>query len=169
MSNSKNRSYEVIEIADLKHVLRLARRCLDDMLERQETGHHYASREALMVCLCQGAAQHFVHKDRGVHDWDVVFFFRTNPGWRFPARWRGRCDFGPSRFGATPEYGCVGRPIDVMGRDVPALRNTSPKEAVTEYLLARRSKSAREWTKRPLVMLSPTVGRVVWAGAPPAS
>jgi hypothetical protein len=62
---------------DLSRLFDLARGCLDDMLARNKTGKFRSSDHGLMACLCQGAAQHFVHGDRGVSDWDVVFFFPT--------------------------------------------------------------------------------------------
>ena|SRR5450830_1598125 len=75
MSKSLHRSFKTIEKADLSLLIDLARECLDQMLARNETGQFYSSDRALMACLCQGAARHFVHGDHGVHDWDVVFFF----------------------------------------------------------------------------------------------
>jgi hypothetical protein len=169
MSKSPNRSFEKIETADLSRLIVLARECLDEMLARTKTGQFYSSDRALMACLCQGAARHFVHGDHGVHDWDVVFFFRTNPHWKFLPRWRGKRDFGPSRFGANPDDGpnYSGRRIDVMGRDIPVSNGMSAKQAIITYLREGRTDSARQWAKRPLIALTPDdmLGRVIWDGA----
>jgi hypothetical protein len=166
MSNSPNRSFEKIENADLSRLIVLAKRCLNEMLARKPTGKFYSSDDALMACLCQGAARHFVHGDHGVQDWDVVFFFRTNPRWEFPPRWRGKCDFGPSRFGSNPDDGprYSGRRIDVLGRDIPVPRGISAEQAVVNYLRDGGTKSARAWAKRPLIALMPDdmIGRVIW-------
>jgi hypothetical protein len=166
MSKSPHRSSEKIEKADLSRVFDLARQCLDDMLMRNETGRFYSSDRALMACLCQGAAQHFVHGDHGVHDWDVVFFFPTNPDWKFPPKWRGKRDFGPSRFGGAPDAGpnYSGRRIDVMGRDIPVSNGMSAEDAIVAYLKKRGTVSAREWAGRPLIALTPPdiLGRVIW-------
>jgi hypothetical protein len=168
MSNSPHRSFEKIEKADLARLYNLARECLDVMLARNETGKFYSSDRALMACLCQGAAQHFVHGDRGVNDFDVVFFFPTNPHRKFPPRWRGTRDFGPSRFGANPdEPKYSGRRIDVIGRDIPVVSGNSAEETVVAYIRECRTASAHEWATRPLIVLTPgnMLGRIVWGGS----
>jgi hypothetical protein len=165
MSNSPNRSYEKIEMTDLFRVFPLARECLIDMLERNQTGRFYQADDAL-ACLSQGAAQHFVFGDRGVQDWDIVFFFPKNPRWKFPPRWRGTRDFGPSRFGRNPDDGpkFVGRRVDAIGRDIPMLTGQDMEQAVIAYLRAGHTKSARLWAKRPLVKLAndDSMGRIIW-------
>jgi hypothetical protein len=165
---SKSYSFEKIEKADLSRLIDLARECLDEMLARTKTGQFYSADRALMACLCQGAARHFVYGDHGVHDWDVVFFFRTNPHWKFLPRWRGKRDFGPSRFGANPCAGpnYSGRRIDVMGRDIPVSNGMSAEEAIVAYLKKGGTVSAQEWAKRPLIALTPEdmIGRKIWAG-----
>ena len=170
MSNSPHRSFEKIEKADLSRVSELARECLDDMLARKDTGRYYSSDRVLMACLCQGAARHFVHGDHGVHDWDVVIFFRTNLNREFPPRWRGKRDFGPSRFGANPDDGpkYSGRRIDVLGRDIPAPSGISAEQAIIAYLKkSAKGSSAHYWAKRPLIALTPQdmLGRIIWDGA----
>lgn len=167
MSNSPHRSFKKIGQADLAHLAARAKECLDDMLARNETGKFYSSNNALMACLCQGAARHFLHGDRGIHDWDVVFFFRTNPRWKFPPRWIGLADFGPSKFGINPtEPQYYGRRIDVMGRDIPTSDKQSARESVVAYLQAGRAKSARCWPKNPMIALGPgdMLGNVIWRG-----
>jgi hypothetical protein len=166
MGTSQNRSYEKIEKADLTRLIGLAKKCLDEMLARTTTGRFYSSNDALMACLCQGAARHFVHGDRGVNDWDVVFFFRTNPDWKFPPRWKGNCDFGPSRFGTNPDHGprYSGRRIDVLGRDIPVSGGISAEQAIVTYLQKSGTVSAREWAKRPLIALTSQemLGQLIW-------
>jgi hypothetical protein len=165
MSDSPHRSFEKINKADLAHLVARAKERLDDMLAQNETGRFYSSDSALMACLCQGAARHFVHGDRGVHDWDVVFFFRPNPRWKFPPRWKGLADFGPSRFGTNPcEPQYSGRRIDVMGRDIPASHKQSAQESIAAYLQEGRAKSTRCWAKSPMIALSPgdMLGHVIW-------
>jgi hypothetical protein len=169
MSKSPHRSFEKIEKTDLARLIDLASERLKEMLVSNKTGQFYSYDRALMGCLCQGAARHFVHRDHGVHDWDVVFFFRTNSSWKFPPRWIGNRDFGPSRFGANPDDGpeYSGRRIDVMGRDIPAPNGISAKQAIITYLQAGHTKSARQWAKRPLIALTPVdmLGRDIWHGA----
>jgi len=170
MNDYPDRSFEKIDKADLAHLSDLATECLTDMLYRSKTGQFYSSTDVLMSCLCQGAAQHFVHTDCGVKDWDVVFFFRTNSLYRFPWRWMGNRDFGPSRFGADPDEGqrYSGRRIDVMGRDIPVSHQDGGGQAVVAYLQRNEGSesSAGFWARRPLIALTPgdMRGRVIWEG-----
>lgn len=166
MSNSANRSYEIIDLDDLLRVFRIARSCLVDMLARSKTGQFYSANDILLACLSQGAAQHFVFHDRGVQDWDVLFFLRRNPLYKFPPRWRGKRDFGSSRFGRNPDDGpqFSGRRVDVMGRDIPLSIGQTPEQAVTAYLRKAQTHSARLWAKRPLIKLADddSLGQIIW-------
>jgi hypothetical protein len=140
------------------------------VLARTDTGQFYSSDRVLMACLCQGAAQHFVHGNHGVQDFDVVFFFATNPKWNYPPRWRGTRDFGKSRFGRNADDGSryLGRRVDILGRDIPVAGKMSPKGAIVAYLRARRTATAKFWSLRPVVALTPAkmLGQVIWEGSP---
>jgi hypothetical protein len=171
LSNSPDRSFEKIKKADLARLITVAATdCLESMLARSATGRFYSSDRVLMACLCQGAARHFVHGDCGVQDFDVVFFFATNPKWKFPPRWRGTRHFGKSRFGRNVDDGSryLGRRIDIFGRDIPVADKKSPKDAIVAYLKARRTATAKFWSLRPVVALTPAkmLGQVIWKGAP---
>jgi len=169
MGKSPHRSYEKIRKPDLRRLLRLARAQLDEMLFRRATAKHYRSADSLIACLCQGTALHYAHGERGVNDWDVVFFFRTNRRAKFPVRWIGRTDFGSSRFGRNPDDGSgyVGRRIDVMGRDIPVPKAASAEQAIVAYLSVAKAPSARRWAARPMVALTPAwrADKIIW---PPA-
>ena len=102
MKKKRYPSFAKITKTDLARLAALATECLDDMLARTKTGKFYSADSVLMGCLCQGAARHYLHGDRGVNDFDVVFFFQTNPAKRFPYRWKGKRDFGRSKFGVNP-------------------------------------------------------------------
>lgn len=166
MSNSPNRSFEIIKRADLVRLSTLAHDCLADMLARNDTGDFYSLENYLIACLCQGAARHYVHRDRGVQDFDVVFFFQTNRKWKFPPRWKGTSDFGKSRFGRNLDDGPAfeGRRVDILARDIAVPDGMNAEQAVCNYLRAGRTRSAREWAERPLVALAPEsiLGKVIW-------
>jgi hypothetical protein len=107
MSNSPHRSFACITPNDLA---RLAQIALDDFTElcrRKEYCRRYADRLRL-ICLCQGAARHYVHHDRGVWDFDLWGFFEEVPGYPFPYRRRGEHDLMFSCFGYRMS-GCIGR------------------------------------------------------------
>ena len=105
MSQSPGRSFERITRADLRRLKDLALRDFGSFFDRHQ-GHPYSGR-LMLICLCQGAAQHYVKPTRGgdsdrqggVNDFDVWGFFRARPDGRpFPYRRRGVQDFGPSKF-----------------------------------------------------------------------
>lgn len=166
MSNSPNRSFEQIDEDDLRRIGHLAEEAMMKFLTKNETGKHYAPQRFIMACLCQGAAKHFVHRDRGVQDFDVVYFYRRNPAWKFPPRWCGNADFGRSKFGRNPDDGekYEGRRIDVLARDIKQGSCETPEHAVRRYLTEAKTHSARLWAQRPLVGLSPNsvFASVIW-------
>lgn len=160
------RSFEKIKSTDLA---RLAELALDDLrsLFRRKPQYRVYAKRLMLLCLCQGAAQHYVYGDRGVNDFDVWAFFRPYPEYGFPYRRHGRVDFGPSRFGRNPQDAArfTGRRIDVMGRSIPVLKSEKPIAAVQRYLReAPRGSSPWFLAQRPVVVVWPRAyrGRVIW-------
>lgn len=168
MSNSPNRSFERIKPGDLRRLTDMAADDLDGLFRRNpQLGACYSDRR-LLLCLCQGAARHFVYRDRGVHDFDVWAFFANHPDRVFPYRRHGTADFGASRFGRNPDHGdhFTGRRVDVFGRSLPMIKTDTPIESVQRWLREGKSKSAREIAKQPVVEIWPRVGPVIWEGRP---
>jgi hypothetical protein len=165
VSNSPHRSYERIAPDELTRLAQIALDDFADLFRRKSHASRYADRLRL-VCLCQGAAQHYVHHDRGVQDFDLWGFFEEVPGHPFPFRRRGKCDFGPSKFGRNPDDGGAfkGRRVDVIGRSINMPTNESAIEAVQRYLREARTTSARLLAERPVVVVWPSehCGRVIW-------
>ena len=119
------RSWEKIEQHHLRRLAEIAIGDLEDFFQRYP-GHGGRYRDLLMlICLCQGAAGHFVHRDRGVKDFDVWAFFRKHPEKPFPARRHAKGDFGPSRFGPhLNDESHPGRGVDLFGRSIPCEKRT---------------------------------------------
>jgi hypothetical protein len=170
MSDSPHRSFERIKRDDLD---RLAQIALDDfaaLWQRKKRLSVYADRLRL-ICLCQGAAQHYVHGDRGVQDFDLWGFFQEVSGRQFPPRRPATHDFGPSRFGRNPDDGpkYKGRRVDVMGRSISIPTSTPPIESVRRYFEAKRTDSARLLAERPVIVVWPLEerGRIIWDGSIP--
>jgi hypothetical protein len=165
MSQSSNRSYEGIAEADLERLAQLALSDIHGLFARNaDLSRCYRSR-LMLICLCQGAAGHYVHRDRGVHDFDLWAFFRAHPDRPFPWRRRGRCDFGPSRFGRDPQESerFTGRRVDVMGRSLARRDDETPALMVQRWLQEGRTESARRIAARPVVTIWPIRGEVIWA------
>ena len=118
------------------------------------------------IALCQGAALHYVRGDNGVKDFDVWSFYAAGGDQRFPARWRGTRDFGPSKFGRysddPPQF--VGRRVDLLGRSLSVALGADPADALQHHLSARRTDSAKALAAKAVVLIDPPnrLGEVVW-------
>jgi len=158
---------ERITRADLKHLAQIAFDDFGALCLRNKYTHPYKSRLHL-ICLCQGAAQHFVHGDRGVQDFDLWGFFDAIPDHPFPYRRRGKCDFGPSKFGRNPDDGkeFAGRRVDVIGRSISMPKSQTPIESVERYLTDAATESASRLAERPVIVMWPNenCGHIIWDG-----
>jgi hypothetical protein len=166
MSNAprRSRSFERITVADLKRLAKLANADLHDLFHRTPSSVY--SGHCFLMCLCQGGAQHFVHRDRGVHDFDVWAFFHKHPSRPFPYRRLGKVDFGPSRFGRNPndDPKFTGRRVGVIGRSLSVSKNETPVASVQRYLREAKTKSAMLLAERPVVAIWPDayLGKLIW-------
>ncbi|WP_145963699.1 hypothetical protein [Bradyrhizobium algeriense] len=167
MSKSPHRSFTRITRNDLARLARIALDDFSDLCRRQKYSRRYADRLQL-ICLCQGAARHYVHGDRGVQDFDLWGFFEEVRGHPFPSRRSGKHDFGPSKFGHNPDDGDAfkGRRVDVIGRSISMPKNETPIEAVQSYLRDAATVSASLLAERPVIVVWPrkNCGRVIWDG-----
>ena len=159
------RSFERLGLDDLRRVAELALADLRGLYARRpQTGSLYANR-LLALCLCQGAAEHFVRPGPGVKDFDVWAFYRAHPARAFPYRRRGTVDFGPSRFGRHPnDVGFAGRRVDIIGRSISAKGKQDAFDAIRAWLRERPSTSAWHLSQRPVVVVYPEhgFGKVIW-------
>ena len=155
---------ELIEIHHLRRLADLAMSDLEDLFARRPwIGDRYQSR-LMMLCLCQGAARHFVHRKWGVKDFDVWAFFSAHPEKPFPYRRIGTQDFGTSRFGTNPDdEGYGGRRVDILGRSITCFDGREDEDCVREWL-TRKTGSPREVAKSPVVVIHPTraIGSIIW-------
>jgi hypothetical protein len=162
------RSFERITRADLQRLARVAALDREDLFQRRpETGRLYAG-QVFAVALCQGAALHFVHGQRGVKDFDVWSFYRASAQRPYPFRRRGVRDFGDPKFGITADHPqFVGRRVDLLGRSLEAARVADPAQVLQDYFRGGRTRSARLLALRPVVLLEPAsrLGEVIWPGA----
>ena len=119
----------------------------------------------LLTALCQGAALHFVNGINGVKDLDVYTFYAADPGVGYPYRRRGVVDFGDSELGRHPDdHGFRGRRVDLLGRTLKVDPAADPLAAIRSYLGARATKTAKELSKKAVVVIDPgeRFGQVVW-------
>jgi hypothetical protein len=115
------------------------------------------------ICLCQGAASHYLNTNVGVKDYDIWFFhtehefIRLNP--------RGRLTKN------RPSY--KGKPIDLIRRSVPKsicdAHTGSPQQIVMTYMRQRNTVTKRLFLKKAIIGLYPAdvFATVLWPGTPP--
>lgn len=163
-----SRSYEPINRANLRRLLKLSMIRLDVFLREHPKYRVYRGR-LISVALCQGAAQHALYGKRGVKDFDVWFLFSQHQSRPFYYRRRfATADFGPSKFGVRredAEAGFTGRRIDLLGRSLPVPVRADPINTWVDYLEFGRTKSARHLRQKAVVMLRPQslLGDVIWS------
>jgi hypothetical protein len=162
------RSYEKIRAKDLLRLSQLTLDNLDRLFARKpKLGNLFRDR-LLAVCLCGGAAEHFVRGRDGVNNFVLWVFFRRHSGRAFPWGWRPSVDFGPSRFGRNPEdIGFEGRRINIAGRSINVHRTESGIDAIRRYLRKPPTSAAWDLSRNPVVIVSPAVmaGTTIWDGA----
>jgi hypothetical protein len=145
MPGDSDRSLAAIELAGLRRLAALAADAEADLFIRRPQGSGRYAGRLLGRALCQGGALHYLDTATGVKDFDVWSFYAGYGDRRFPERWRGTRDFGPSKFGRypgdPPSYS--GRPVDLLGRSLPVPLGIDPALALHRYLEGRRTASAR--------------------------
>lgn len=161
------RSFEPLTLADLRRLGELAAKDRQGLFERHaQTAGLYADR-LFAVCLCQGAAVHYLAGKNGIKDFDVWSFYRAIPSRPFPYRRRGIADFGDSRFGTTddcPEF--VGRRVDFLGRSLESDDYSDPVALLCDYLQKGATESARFLAEKAVILIEPSeyLGVIVWPG-----
>ena len=172
MSNAprSTRSFQKIDLNDLNHLADIARAKLETVFKRRPRLHRLYENRLIALCLCQGAAEHYVHPrsklSRGVNDFDVWAFFaltRRTPFWN---RRSSPADFGPSKFRRSSRdlSRYVGRRIDIFWRAIPTTPDPNPLEAIRCWLSTGRRASARHLSKKSVVVIWPKkqAGKILW-------
>ncbi len=172
MATHQRRSLARIDRNDLLRLAELAADVEAGLFARHPRGAgRYAGR---LVCraLCQGAALHYLDGTNGVKDFDVWSFYAERGDGPFPYRWRGKADYGRSKFGRYPDDppSFTGRRIDLLGRSLDVPLDAEPAKVLRDYLSAARTRSAKELAAKAAVLIYPEqlTGKVIWPQASPA-
>lgn len=165
----KNRSKAKITKTDLKKLLKLTRSDYNDFVKRHPK---YKSLNIMSICLCQGAALHYVDGKNGIRDFDTYIFFDNKSAIRYPVRRIGYRDFGKSKFGKTFHHpgknvnkhkNEKGRSIDIMGRQIEHIDNDY-KKSIKKWLQDAKSDTPYFLSQKAVVVLEPKkdLGEVIW-------
>ena len=131
----------------------------------------YKDLKILSICLCQGAALHYLDGKTGIRDFDVYIFFEKHPTIKYPFRRRGFRDFGKYKFGKTytrpgsslKYQNAKGRIIDIMGHEIDNINNDY-KKSIQGYLSEPHSTTPYFLAQKAVVVLEPKedMGQVIW-------
>lgn len=153
------RSLAKIEIYDLCRLAELAETHLEERLQGSEkkSSRLYGGRTPLL-CLCQGAAEHFVRPGYGVKDFDVWAFYGENPEGRMP-RWTiTSVDFDDPKFGRNPDdCKCKfpNRRVDIIAKSVPWTRGQAIRDCLLYWLCRKKAACSAKLLKlRPVIVIS---------------
>jgi hypothetical protein len=111
------------------------------------------------ICLCQGAASHYLNPKVGIKDFDIWHFYEESKNTNFPYRAHKRI-----------ESGYKGKPIDFLKRAIPKYIYDSDssdlEQLIMKYLLEKNTNTKRLLLEKAIVGLFPNeiFSRVLWRG-----
>lgn len=160
----QKRCYARITTGDLERLLDLAKQDRQQFFARYPGWAQYYADRVLGTALCQGAAWHYLRGDVGINDFDVYTFYAAHPARRWYAKRLAPVDFGDRKFGCSEisMRGFVGRRVDLMGRALDVPPGTELGAALKSYLRSAGTDTARELSKKAVVLLEPRIGEIVW-------
>ncbi len=156
---NETRSYESLDKKDLEKLKDLA---IDEHKRFFEKNPHLRpqfEKTLVGICLCQGAASHYLDPSVGIKDFDIWHFYIEHRSRQFPYRAHRRIPAGHN-----------GKPIDFLKRAIPKrLCNSSaddPGQTIMEYLLERNTYTKKKLLKKAVIGLFPDgiLGKVLWTG-----
>jgi hypothetical protein len=157
------RSYRIIEIADLRRLVLIARKDQAVFFDNYpEWARLYSGRE-ICIALCQGAVLHYIDRSTGINDFDVYVFYRRNPQKDLYPKRLKYYDFGNAKFGQyqdKPNF--IGRRVDCMVRSIDAHENEVAEQSIQKYLMGGKTETARLLAAKAIVLLEPNCGKVIW-------
>lgn len=157
------RSYLPIDLTDLQRLKEIAEQDRKRFFKNHLDWAQLYQKRVLCVTLCQGAAEHYATGKRGINDFDIWTFYKTNPLKPWCYRRNISYDFGDSKFGQSknrPHF--LGRRVDCLGRDILFIKSDNLRSALERYLQEGKTKSARLIAQKPVVLLEPDLGKIIW-------
>ncbi|GIK74792.1 MAG: hypothetical protein BroJett021_37800 [Chloroflexota bacterium] len=160
---SAGRSYQAIEITDLRRLVQIAQKDEFEFFEKHpEWAKLYAGRK-ICIALCQGAALHYIDGSTGINDFDIYTFYRKHPAKSlYPKRIKSY-DFGDTKFGQSQDKpGFIGRRVDCLVRSIDAAKGEDVEASIQRYLRDGKTETARLLAAKAVILLEPNCGKVIW-------
>lgn len=156
------RSYERLTMHDLEQLKELALKEHEEFFKRNPHLKSYYN-SLIGMCLCQGAASHYLNPTVGIKDFDIWHFYTANNSINFPYRAHKRINNGYKN-----------KPIDFLKRAIPkhlydSYRNY-PEQIIMKYLLDRNNNTKKLLLEKAIIGLFPDkiadkiFGKVLWKG-----
>ncbi len=125
MSDSESRTFEKITRHDLRELLVVGERVMDQFFVDKPRYAPFRNK-LVLVALCQGAADHYCDGITGIKDYDVWFFYAHMQGVSMPRSSIKKC---------YPEFNCYkGKKVDVLRRSDSAFKKGDVKASISRYL-----------------------------------
>ena len=153
------RIYDPLTRNDLDQLKELALREHEEFFERNPHLKFAYHGSLIGVCLCQGAASHYLNPKVGIKDFDIWHFYLENESTAFPYRAHKRI-----------ENGYKDRPIDFLKRAIPKhiceFYPNEPEQIILRYLLDRNTPTKRLLLEKAIIGLFPNkiFDKVIWEG-----
>ncbi|MDI6769612.1 MAG: hypothetical protein QMD04_08055 [Anaerolineales bacterium] len=161
--DSAGRSYQAIEVADLRRLALIAQKDQIEFFENHPKWARLYSGRQICIALCQGAALHYIDGSTGINDFDVYTFYRKHPTQDlYPKRIKSY-DFGDAKFGQSqnkPDF--IGRRVDCLVRSIDAPESEDVEISIQRYLMGGKTETARLLAAKVVILLEPNCGKVIW-------
>jgi hypothetical protein len=160
------RTYEKLTKEDLKEIEQYAKEELKRFLN--EVGnpngkYRVYENKLIAICLCQGAAQHFVDEKTGIKDIDVWFFFKEDKKVKLPNRKN-------MRKLVSKKFTNIGnKSIDFLKKAIKQdiinkSENEKPEDILKSYLQNGNTSTSKYLAQKSVVGLFPPeiLGKIIW-------
>ncbi len=146
---------------DLLEMKRYGLEELERFTTQQGNGKYSAYKRRLAaICLCQGAARHFLDGTKGVRDVDIWLFFLEHTTVKIPHRRNMRSQ------GFRDFTNLGNKPVDFMKKMIPSTcwEGADIKQTIENYLCQSKTQTARELSKQPVIGLFPdhVFAKLLW-------
>jgi hypothetical protein len=146
----------MLEKGDLQQLRDLALREHDDFFKRNPHLKRSYHNSLIGICLCQGAALHYLDHKTGIADFDIWHFYLVDDRQNFPYRAH-----------KVDKQGYRGIKIDYLKRAIPRKlylsNDRKPEKAIVEFIRTRKTKT-KTLLDKAIIGLYPadSFGTVFW-------